>query len=184
LDAAAATFLRKGYAATTLNDIAKASRLRVGSLYYHFDSKERLLDVVLRTGVERLFTAVRQAVEAIPPESPHLARLEAAIGAHLAMLIEGGNYTSCTMRIFGQLPPTVRRRQMPLREAYGEYWRGLIAEAAAKGELRADIDLSLARMFLFGALNWTPEWFKRSRGGAEVAARQLSRLFLAGLARG
>lgn len=183
LDVAAATFLRKGYAATTLNDIAKASRLRAASLYYHFDSKEQLLDVVLLTGVERLFQAVRQAVEAVPPEANRLARVEAAIGAHLAVLIEGGDYTSCAMRIFGQLPPAVQRRQMPRREAYGEYWRTLLADAAAAGELRPDLDLSLARMFLFGALNWTPEWFKRGRGATAAAARQLSRLFLAGLAR-
>ena len=182
LDVAAATFLRKGYTATTLNDIAKASRLRAGSLYYHFDGKEQLLDAVLELGVERLFRAVRAAVEAVPAEAPSLARIETAIGAHLAMLIEGGAYTSCTMRIFGQMPLAVQRRHMPLREAYGEYWRDLFADAAAAGDLRPDIDLSLARMFVFGALNWTPEWFKRGRGGADAAARQLSRLFLAGLA--
>ena len=43
LDAAAHTFLEKGYAATRLSDIATAAGMQAGSIYYHFDSKEQIM---------------------------------------------------------------------------------------------------------------------------------------------
>ncbi len=54
LDAAAKIFRQKGYAATRLADIAAAADTQAGSLYYHFDSKEQLLDEVLERGHGRV----------------------------------------------------------------------------------------------------------------------------------
>ena len=54
LNAAARTFRAKGYAATTLNEIAEATNMRAGSLYYHFDSKEQLVEAVFEIGMQQI----------------------------------------------------------------------------------------------------------------------------------
>ena len=40
LDAALKLFNRHGYAATSIDDLRKASRASVGSIYHHFGGKE------------------------------------------------------------------------------------------------------------------------------------------------
>ncbi|MEX1288680.1 MAG: helix-turn-helix domain-containing protein, partial [Acidimicrobiia bacterium] len=54
LDEAARLFLAQGYAETTLRDIADAVGIKAGSIYYHFDSKERLLGEILDQGIDRI----------------------------------------------------------------------------------------------------------------------------------
>lgn len=181
LDAAARAFVQKGYEATTLQEIAEAAGMQAGSLYYHFDSKEQLLEAVFDIGMRRVVEAARRAVAALPPDAPFADRLTAAIAAHLELLLGQGDYTSANIRIFGQAPAGVQARQLELREAYGEWWRALLEEGRARGELRADADLSLVRMLLFGAMNWAIEWYDPAHGPIRKIADEASALVLRGL---
>jgi AcrR family transcriptional regulator len=60
LDACAAALRRDGYAAVTLKDVAALAGLQAGSLYYHFRSKEEIVEEVLGLGVD-----VEPAVDAV-----------------------------------------------------------------------------------------------------------------------
>jgi AcrR family transcriptional regulator len=51
LDAAEALFAERGYAGTTLRDVATAVALRIPSLYNHFPSKDALYAAVLERGI-------------------------------------------------------------------------------------------------------------------------------------
>ena len=57
LDVAAALFLERGYVGTSLRDIARAVGMKPGSLYYHFASKEALLEAILERGMEVMVAA-------------------------------------------------------------------------------------------------------------------------------
>jgi AcrR family transcriptional regulator len=52
LDAAAHLFVERGYAATSTRAIAEEVGIRQASLYYHFPSKEQMLEVLLMRTVE------------------------------------------------------------------------------------------------------------------------------------
>ncbi|MFB9484983.1 TetR/AcrR family transcriptional regulator, partial [Streptomyces filamentosus] len=79
LDTAAEVFAAQGYDATTVRRIADAAGLLAGSLYYHFDSKESMLDEILRAFLDELrgrYDAVlaaslgpRETIEALVTES-------------------------------------------------------------------------------------------------------------------
>ena len=181
LDAAARTFRDKGYAGTTLNDIAVAAELRAGSIYYHFDSKERLLEEVLDIGIARVAAAVERVVEALPPETSPTERIRHGIEAHLHSLLYHGEYTSASFRIFWQTPPDVRTRILSRRRDYADYWRHMLQEARAAGEIHPDRDLGLARMFLFGALNWSVEWYDPRKRPLDDFAREAADTFLHGI---
>ena len=181
LDAAARTFRDKGFAGTTLNDIAVAARLRAGSIYYHFDSKERLLEEVLDIGIARVAAAVSRAIEALPPETPPTERIRTGIEAHLRSLLYHGEYTSASFRIFGQTPRDVQGRVLARRRAYADCWRELLHEAREAGEIDPRRDLGLARMFLFGALNWSVEWYDPEKGSLDDFVREAAETFLHGI---
>jgi TetR/AcrR family transcriptional regulator, cholesterol catabolism regulator len=173
LDTAAQEFRKRGYAGTKVNDIAFAANMRAASIYYYFESKDQIFEEVLEIGLKLVFDAVRKAVDAVPPSSGHRARLQAAVEAHLRMLHEYGDYSSANIRNFGQTPEEIQTRQLELRNAYGEYWRELLVAAQDAGAVRGGANLSLLRMFLFGAMNWTLEWVKPGKMNAAELAREL-----------
>ncbi len=181
LDAAARTFRDKGYAGTTLNDIAVAALLRAGSIYYHFDSKEKLLEEVLDIGIARVSAAVKRAIDALPPDTSPTERIRTGIEAHLRSLLCHGEYTSASFRIFGQAPRDVRSRVLSRRRAYADYWRELLQMARAAGAVDPRRDLGLSRMLLFGALNWSVEWYDPEKGSLDDFVREAAETFLHGI---
>lgn len=172
LDVAARLFRERGYAGVSLRAIAAAAGMQAGSLYYHFGSKEDLVVEVLDEGIRRVHARVAAAVEALPADAGGERLLRTAISAHLESLLEASDYSSANVRVFGQAPEAVRRRSLPVRQAYDGYWDALLRRARERGALRADADPHTARLLVIGALNAALEWFEPARGGAgELAAR-------------
>lgn len=181
LDAAALVFMEKGYVATRLTDIAAAADMRAGSLYYHFGSKEQIFEEVLDIGMRRVFEAVCAQIAALGPGANYRQRVAAAIEAHLTMLLQHGNYTSANIRNFGQIPVELQQRHMRQRDQYGDYWRDMLEQARAAGEIRTDTDLSLVRMLLLGALNWSTEWFDPDKKPVRAIADEMHRMLFDGI---
>lgn len=184
LDAAARVFRDRGYAGARLADIAEAAEMHPPGVYYYFPSKEDLVEEVLRAGVARAAAYVEERVAALPEGATALDRLRAAIEGHVLMVLEIGDYTSANIRIFGQLPADIRRRHLAQQRAYGDLWRSRLEEARAAGELRADLDLSVVRMLILGALNWTVEWYRPGMLPASEVARHATTMICEGLRAG
>ncbi len=182
LDTAARLFRDKGYAATSLRDIAGACGMKAGSLYYHFDSKDAIITEVLRIGVAHVFDAIRSAVDALGPDAEPRVVLETAITAHLRALLQSEDYTSANIRIFGQVPPEVRAEHLPLRQSYEKYWTDLLKRCALQGAFRPGCDLHFARLFLLGAMNSALEWFQPNRASVDEISAELTAVFFDGLA--
>jgi AcrR family transcriptional regulator len=158
LEAAARLFRRQGYSATTLRQIASLAKIKAGSIYYYFDSKEAILDEVLDQGLHRVFNAVKLKLRQAGAVS-HRRRIALAIEAHLVALLEASDFTSANIRIYGQLPERLKKPHRPIRRAYARYWDRLFLEAQKAGDIRSDIEIVPLRIFVLGALNWTVEWF-------------------------
>src|SRR4051794_1260912 len=82
LDAAAALFAERGFAATTTRLIAERVGIRQASLYYHFAGKDELLIELLTTSVRPSLDAVRR-IEGLVPGSA-----SAAAALYLLALID------------------------------------------------------------------------------------------------
>lgn len=62
-DIALEMFADRGYENVPLQDIAKAAGIKTPSIYYHFPSKEDILDSILQYFTEHFFDAVKSAEE-------------------------------------------------------------------------------------------------------------------------
>ena len=182
LGEAARLFRQQGVVATTMRQIADAMRMKAGSIYYYFDSKDEILDEVLDLGMQAVFNAVRHDVERLPSETSSRRKIETAIAAHLRTLLRYGDFTSANIRIFSQVPERAKKRHLPLRQAYTDYWSRLFEEAQARGEVRSDINIKLLRLFLIGSLNWSLEWFNPKRGAVDDLARDIATMVFDGIA--
>ncbi|MEP1291088.1 MAG: hypothetical protein ABJL56_10535, partial [Nitratireductor sp.] len=109
------------------------------------------------------------------------AVLRAAIEAHLRALLDVSDYSSANVRIFGQVPQSVRDANLPTRRAYEAEWDSLLARLRDKGALKPDVDIRRLRLMLIGALNATLEWFDPKRGSASALSQSYADVFLHGI---
>jgi hypothetical protein len=123
---------------------------------------------------------VKARVAEVDP-GDHLGKLRAAIGAHVEMVLETGNYSAANLRLYGQMPVEIQQRLQRIQRKVGRYWADLLTDAANAGAIRSDLDLSATRMLILGALNWTTEWYRAGDLTPEQLAAQASELVLGGL---
>ena len=67
LDEATTLFAERGYAGTSLEDVASASRVTRGAVYHHFASKQALFEAVLDLQEQRATTEILAAAGAADP---------------------------------------------------------------------------------------------------------------------
>jgi AcrR family transcriptional regulator len=182
LDAAAKIFRDFGYAGTTMRVIADEAELKAGSIYYHYKSKDDLISAVLDLGIHAVIDRVKTELEMLPEDASGRTRVETAVRAHLSAIIDNGDYTLATRRVFGQVPEAIREKNLRLRNSYAAMWQDILTDAQKRGEFRPDANLTLARLFILGALNWTVEWFKPGGRSIDDVARSFSSVVVDGLA--
>jgi TetR/AcrR family transcriptional regulator, cholesterol catabolism regulator len=165
--AAVRVLTEKGYEGASLREICAAAGILPGSLYYHFKSKEDLFVSLHAEGFRQLNEAVDTA---IARESDPWARLEAACAAHLTLLV-GAEYESLVggTSLFHPARSPLQRRLNRDRDAYEERFRQMIGAL----QLPPDVDQTLVRLNLLGALNWTHNWYRPGRKSPRELAHQL-----------
>jgi AcrR family transcriptional regulator len=183
LDAAAKVFRARGFVGARLTDIATEAGLQAGSLYYHFDSREALVEEVMWAGQVRTEQFVRQRLAELGGDATPIDRIRTAMSAHLLAVLASTDATSASIKMIGQVPPDIRERLLAGQRAYGDLWRELLHSAADADLLREGLDLSIVRMTIMGAVNWSVEWYHVERGNPEKIAEDMATVMLNGLVR-
>jgi TetR/AcrR family transcriptional regulator, cholesterol catabolism regulator len=175
LDAAAHLLSVRGYAGLRLTDVAAEAQIQAPAIYYYYASRDELIEEVMWAGIADMREHVATALSELPDGTSPLDRLLAAAEAHLRHTLEISDYTTASIRNAGQVPLSIRKRQILEEERYGELWRRLINDLAREGRLRPELDMYIAQMLVLGALNWAVEWWTPRRGSLEtvVANAQL-----------
>lgn len=156
LDRSAQLFARRGYARTSMSEIALACGSSKALIYHYYENKEQLLHDLLKAHFDRLVEAVEAADDASAPPAERLRLLVAAL---LAAYEGADALHKVQINELASLPP---KRQQELKS----YERRLVELFA--GVLR-DINPTLAKgsrllkpvtMSLFGMINWSYLWFR------------------------
>ena len=181
LDAAAHVLSTKGYAGTRLSDVAEYAEIQAPAIYYYFPSRDDLIEEVMASGLADMRKHLEAVLDALPPETPALDRILAAVEAHLRHELEISDYTTASIRNSGQIPERLRGRQLQEEAGYGVIWRGLFDDAVSDGQLRPDLDPRIAQMLVLGALNWAAEWWDPQRGSLDAIVANAQSLVRSGL---
>jgi AcrR family transcriptional regulator len=163
---AARLFRRKGFDATTTRDIAAAASMQSGSPFYHFKSKQALLFAVMEEGMRDALARQRQAMQAGPMAALAPAdQLRLLVRNHFgALLGPGSDYIPVMLYEARSLNARQRAALAALRTEYEADWDPVLRALHAAGRLKADV--KLARLMLFGALNWSVQWYDRRKGAS------------------
>ncbi|WP_173405756.1 MULTISPECIES: TetR/AcrR family transcriptional regulator [Streptomycetaceae] len=183
LAVAAEVFAAQGYDATTVREIADAAGLLAGSLYYHFDSKESMLDEILSTFLGELWAGYdavlaaglgpRETIEALVTESfREIDRHRAAVAIYQK---ESRRLTDQPR--FGYLADSQRR--------FEQAWLGTLERGVTAGVFRADLDVRLTYRFVRDTVWVAASWYRPGgQHSPEEIARQYLSMVLDGIATG
>ncbi|MFC1421374.1 TetR/AcrR family transcriptional regulator [Streptacidiphilus cavernicola] len=179
LATAAQVFARQGYDATTVREIADAAGILAGSLYYHFDSKESMLDEILSGFLTELWTGYDAVLAAgLGPRET----LEALVGQSFREIDRHRDAVAIYQRerhLAGQPRFAYLADSMSRFEAA---WQGTLERGVAAGEFRSDLDLRLAYRFVRDTVWVAASWYRPGgRHDAGTIARQYLSMLLDGI---
>jgi len=191
LDAAMRLLADKGYARTTISDVAKEAGIGRGTVYWHFASKDELF----MSALEREFGRLDAALATIlTTPGPPLQKLELLFVGSFQFIDEAPNLFHVFFSVLSGADQEMQARlEAWFADVYGRYNKlveGLLDEAKAQGAVRADLDSHISAaaivamldaMFLqvaFGLVANDPERLAKSLGSLlrhGYAARSESR---------
>ncbi|TFW18884.1 TetR/AcrR family transcriptional regulator [Duganella callida] len=160
IEKSARLFRTKGYENTTVRDIAAAAGIQAGSWFYHFKTKQEILAAIMEQGMERALAEVETIAAA--PLSPS-ARLHRLVEAHLqTLLAPDHHFIAVLLYEWRSLDAPARERLIALKDRYEDVWDEAIAALHHSGDW--DMPSQFDRLLIFGALNWTVQWYKPGVG--------------------
>lgn len=179
LQAAARVFRAKGFAETTIRDIAREAGIALGGLYFHFRSKQEFVGAVLTHGMAAIDQEVRAAVAALPADTTPRQQIEAAGRAQFEASLRHGEFMSMR-HLTGEMTREGWLEFAGVRESYRRFWTDLLASAQKAGVVRGDIDVTTMVFYFLGPLTWMHEWYDPARKSADRILADFASLFFEG----
>lgn len=174
LRAAARLFQRQGFDATSTRDIASAVGMQSGSPFYHFASKQALLFAVMEQGMRDAIAQQARVIERVLDASA-TEQLRALVRNHFNVLLgPRSDFIPVMLYEIRSISPAQRRLLAAMTLAYENAWDPVLQRLHAQGRLRAEA--RVARLLIFGALNWSVQWYsaRRPAGRARLTLDELT----------
>lgn len=181
LDIAADVFADQGYNATTVRKIADAAGMLAGSLYYHFDSKESMLEEILRTFLTELWDGYDSVLSA--PLGPR-ETLEALVTESFREIDRHRSAVAIYQKESKHLITQTRFEYLvESQQRFEKAWLSTLERGVAEGVFRADLDVRLAYRFVRDTVWVAASWYRPGGGHSpEEIARQYLSMVLDGIA--
>jgi TetR/AcrR family transcriptional regulator, cholesterol catabolism regulator len=180
MSAAASVFARKGVGNTTMRDIADAVGILPGSLYHHFESKDSLLEGILRGMLEDL-TAQYEKVRDAGLDPVEAVGCLIAVG--LRFVVEEHDVTAIVQNDYTYLHDVEAFGFVEdLRARHQRIWREVLRQGVIAGVFRPDLDLDVVYRSMMGSIVSVVRWYRTDRhlDVGQIATIQTT-LYLSGL---
>ena len=124
-------FAKKGYEATSIEEITSIVGVAKGTLYYHFSSKEEIFNFLVEEGMKLLKNSIEIKISGLENS---LDKLKAIILIQIKIIVKYENFISMLLsQIWGQEPRNIRCREYVFE--YINVIENIVSEGIRKGEL-------------------------------------------------
>ena len=176
---AAELFREKGYAASSMRDLAQKLGIEAASLYSHIKSKEE----ILRNLCFDMAAEFRKSLEEVEKQGGSASeKLKKGIIGHISVMAMDLTASAVFMNEHRHLSQPYLRDFLLLRINYINRFKAIIEQGVKTGEFKSNIDKKLAVMTLFSSLNWMPQWYDPNSNIVPVElGQQLADMLVNGL---
>lgn len=171
-------FRQKGYAATSMRNLAKEVGMEAPSIYNHFNSKQALLKDICFDMAEQFFTALNEALQ---NSETHTQKLSNVIKAHIKVIYTNIEASTVFFNewIFLEGDDLVQFKR--LRNAYEQKFNEII-KAGIAAKVFKSIDATLLTFTILASLNATYNLQKRNKKiSADTMATHITHVLLSGI---
>ena len=151
LDAATDLFYERGFANTTLDDVAARLGVTKPFIYAHVGSKSALLGEISALGVAR---ALEVADAALAGGGEPDEALRAVVPAYVTVVLRSQKSITINIREEKNLDPADAARLAELRQGFMARVEALLARGVERGQVAVP-DVRIAAFALVGAVSWT-----------------------------
>lgn len=178
LQTAAVLFKQKGYASTSMRDIAAAMGIEAASLYHHIKSKEEILETICFGMADRLLNGIAEVNDIYFSAEE---KLRMAIEYHVMIVTENISQSAVFQHEWKSLSEPKLQEFKTLRDAYENEIKVILNDGVQE-DIFEPIDQKFAALTILSTVNWINEWYNPSgkMKPKEVAAK-LSDFILGGL---
>src|SRR3989442_729846 len=127
---AAQIFAAQGYASTSIRDISRATGLPLSSLYYYFESKQKLLYLIQ---IHAFTSILEELEECLKDASDPLGRVSIFIRNHLQYFLAHPAEMKVLSHEEGALEALFRKEVAAIKRRYYNLARGIFEELSRQG---------------------------------------------------
>jgi AcrR family transcriptional regulator len=168
---AAEIMWRRGYTATSMNEIADAVGLTKAGIYHYIRGKEDLLFQIMSFGMDMVEEDVMGPARKVPdPEE----RLRVIVERHVTRIFEVGGAVTILLDEMPMLRPAHQRAIRSRKRAYFDFVRNTLQQLSSQGKLRP-VNPTVAAFGLFGMILCTSRWY---RSGGKLKPEAVLKDFL------
>lgn len=173
LEVAAELFAERGYAATTVRDIADKAGILSGSLYHHFNSKEEMLGEIVRVFLTQLHVRFKE----IEQDGGSPDKVLDALVEHSFATIHGSLHS---VALYQNEAGFLRRLEgfefvSELSIEIERIWLRTIREGQKAGVFRKDLDAKVTYLYLRDTVWASARWY---RPGGKLSANKIAAQYL------
>lgn len=180
--AASNLFIRRGFGATTMQDIADALRISRPKLYYYFRDKASILEALVSNVPVEAHRRAQAVLSAKDLNSPQ--KLRELIVQHADLILVRPLEFRLLDMSLDHLPRPMQARAQKAKRGLLEAFTQVIRQGIEEGAFRA-ADARVAAFAMIGMCNWTAAWFRSDgRLSAQEVCAILADLGAGSLAKG
>jgi TetR/AcrR family transcriptional regulator, cholesterol catabolism regulator len=163
-------FAKKGYRASSLNDVAAKLCVSKPALYYHFKNKHEILNSIFTIIME---IYLKSAVEIQNLDLSPKEKLSRLIESHASTVIEHREYSIIFFTEQAELESDARKKLRKHMLDYEKIFESVIVDGIAQGIFKA-IDAHALVMGIFGMTNWLYHWYEPK---GKIPKQEISKLY-------
>lgn len=178
VEVSARLFKQKGYAATTMREIAEQVGMEAASMYNHIKGKDELLvDICFRIADEYIVQLTKIETQFGSP----IEKIKELIRLHIRIVFEDMDGISVANNEWKHLPEADLIKFKAARRDYETRFAKIIEQGIEQGELN-NMNVSVALFTILSAVRWVELWYKSDRGiSPEILEENIVNMLMNGL---
>jgi AcrR family transcriptional regulator len=178
MQTSAKMFKQKGYASTSMRDIATEMGIEAASLYHHIKSKEEILETICFSLADKLIMGIAEVNDIYFNAEE---KLRMAIKNHVQIISENIDQSAAFLHEWRSLSEPKLSEFKTLRDSYENEFKVILNDGVNE-DIFDDVDQKFATLTILSTVNWINEWYNpNGKMNAEEIAKKLSDFILGGL---
>ncbi|MBJ7429408.1 MAG: TetR family transcriptional regulator [Bacteroidia bacterium] len=178
IDAAALLFKQKGYASTTMRDLATELGIEAASIYHHIKSKEELLESICFDMANKFILNAKEVNDIYFNAEQ---KLRSAIKLHVETITQNQNQSAVFLGEWRNLSEPKLTLFKQLRQQYENQFTIILMDGENE-DIFDQVDKKFAVLSILSTINFVNEWYKPDgKMNAAEIAEKLSNFIMGGL---